>query len=223
MIKRFLILLLMPILLMACSGKPTSNSIGSQVTGDLVLQVSDSYHLSDSTLNWTALVKYQIDGGPAPYDTGSIEIPSDGRLGSIYTASIDSVLAGGHIAVLSVGRPFVILGRKDNISAARFEDSMLVAIPQYSFIEAPLVDIWAFHPYHLVVYFKNNVDIPQADTVMRNFGVQILSRNQTFIDSTLFYFISTEQVGYETDLKPQIENTLCVRSVYFDVFGHSYF
>lgn len=219
-----LILILTPLAVISCARErhPTGQA-SPQLYGTLAVPLVDSFHLSDLTANWSAEVKYYLSETRVPFDSGSYTITPGSQVGDVHRATVDHVPSGGLIVTVNTVRPFVIMTRKDDVSRARFGETMSVVIPPYSRGESQALEIWAYHPYRLVVYFDRDVIQAQADSIVDGIGARVISRQRSFLDGDLFYYISTETAGYEDQFKPVLENTAGVRNVYFDIFGHSYF
>lgn len=144
-------------------------------------------------------------------------------VGMSYELTLDSIPAGNYSASFIVARPFVILDRKDDTGRARFSEIKTIAVPKDSTVALTPVEIWAYRPNRLVVYFEPNIGFSQADSIIMGEGATILSRSRSFLGNALLYRISTEGAGTEIELKSILERSQGVLAVYFDIFGHLYF
>jgi hypothetical protein len=222
MTKYILAFILVGFVAVSCDKRPTNTS-PEESRGDLHLHFSDSFHISDSTYIPQANVDYHISHPGGYFENGIFAFPESSALGDTFTAILSSIPAGQYSVVIDVTRPFIILGRKDNTSDARFSDSLFVAVPANYFSDAPQIDIWAYRLNRLVVYFGQDITIPQADSIVSSLGGVVLTRAHSLFNNTLFYKIATDEIANEDQVKPIFEAQPGVNSVFFDNIGHSYF
>jgi hypothetical protein len=219
----YLILPFIILLLLSCGDNRSTNLPSTELYGSLSLNATDSFHLIDSTAFLAANVGYQITSNNGFQEQGAIEIPVDSRVGDTNKVVLDRVAAGALTIRYSVSRPFLIIGRKDDTSRARFSDSTSVDLLANGAIDLPPIDIWAYRLNQLVLYFDQNITAPQADSIIANLGARKLSQRRSYFDGALIYDISTQGLGAESNLKPIYETIPGIRSVYFSIIGHSYF
>jgi hypothetical protein len=219
----YLISPLIFLVLMACGDERSTNIPSTELFGRLSLSAVDSFHLNDSTRTLTSNVGYLISSNNGFQKQGAIEIPSDSRVGDTNLVVLNRIAAGQITIRYSVSRPFIIIGRKDDTSKARFTDSTSANLLANGEIDIPPVDIWAYRLNQLVLYFDQNITIPQAESIIANTGATILSQGRSNFNGALIFGISTHGIGVESNLKPVYEAIPGIRSVYFSIIGHSYF
>jgi hypothetical protein len=210
-------------LAISCSKERPTGLSAERFKGNLKITIVDSFHLNDSTSSFSSTVSYSISHESGYFNNGTLVIDSTSNLGMSYVLNLDSVPAGDYGASFTVSRPFVILDRKDDTGEARFSEIKTIAVPTNSTVALPPVEIWAYQPNRLVVYFEPNVEFAQADTILREAGARILRRSRSLLNDAPLYRISTADAGTEVEFKPIAENLPGVRAVYYDIFGHSYF
>jgi hypothetical protein len=191
--------------------------------GSLRINIADSFHLNDSTSSLAAEVRYSFNHEAGHNNSGILLIQESSPIGTQYELVYDSIPAGNYLVSFAVDRPFVILNRKDNVGESRFADFHAVDVPVDDAATVPTAEIWAYRTNRLIVYFEPNVDVFQADSIIGGFGAQVLRRSRSLFDNALFYEIFTGGSPTEIELKPLLRDAAGVRSVYYDIFGHSYF
>ncbi len=223
--KRWAIFLTFIFALLAhsCSKERSTGPSADRFKGNLRVFVVDSFHLNDSTVSLGGPVNYSISHESGYFNDGTIEIDSTSTLGMSYELDLDSIPAGNYSATFVVSRPLVILDRKDDTGRARFTDIKTIAVPRDSTVALAPVEIWAYRANRLVIYFEPNIAFPQADSILRASGVTIIGRTRSVFNDAPLYRVSTEGVGTEVELKPNLEELPGVQAAYFDIFGHSYF
>jgi hypothetical protein len=217
----YLLLLSFIFLIFACDERKTTLS-PQELYGTIRIGFDDSFHLSDSTVDLEAAIDYDVDTPNGLFSRGSYEIPAGSMVGDIHQLTLDRVAAGSSMVHYAVSRPFILLGRKDDISRARFSDSMAVFLLPNGSIDLGPVDIWAFRLNHLIVHFDPNITMQRADSIIDSLGAGILERRRSIFDNGLIYQISTQDISQESDVKPMIEAIPGVTRVYFDIIGHAY-
>lgn len=206
----------------SCSeNKPSSPP--PEVSGNLRLYFVDSFHIGDSTSALQAVVNYNLSSASGLTKNDSSIISSQSQVGQIVEDDLSQIPSGDYLIRYYVTRPFIILSRKDNTEQARFTDSATVTVPRNAAADAAPIDIWAYRLNRLIVYFDNNIAGPIADSLMQSVGVEVLGRFRSMFGSSLFYEVSTENAGPESELKPEIEALPGVNNVFFNIYGHSYF
>jgi hypothetical protein len=220
--KMAYLLISLLLLLSACDERKTSLS-SQELYGTVRIDFNDSFHLGDSTSNLFAGVEYNVATSNGLFSHGIYEIPQESQVGDIHQLILNRVAAGSLLVDYSVSRPFILLGRKDDISRARFSDSTSVFLLPNGAEELGPVDIWAFRLNRLIIHFDPDISAAAADSIAANLGVLILNRKSSFFDGGLIYFVDTRNVGPEVEVKRIAENFRGVNSVVFDVIGHTYF
>jgi hypothetical protein len=191
--------------------------------GILKLYIVDSFHINDSTASFAAQVEYGYNHPSGFFSSGTFEIGALSSVGMVHELLFERTPAGEYAVHFAVSRPYVIIGRKDDTSDARFAETVTAFVPANYFGEAAEIDIWAYRLNRLVVYFDPNLTLIEADNIINESGAEILRRSRSLFDNALFYRISTEGAGTEIEVKDELGSAPGVRSVLFDIFGHSYF
>jgi hypothetical protein len=210
------------LVLLACGNKGTSPP-AQELYGSLNLSFVDSFHLNDSTTALASNVAYQITNDHGLLDRGTLEITPQSQVGDTDQIVLNRVAAGLLNIRYTVSRPFIIIGRKDDTSKARFSDTTSVDLLANGEINVTPVDIWAYRLDQLILYFDQNIEIPQAESIIASLGATVLSQRISAFDGSLIYGISTQGLGNESDLKQTYERIPGIRSVFFSIIGHSYF
>jgi len=213
----------MACLAFSCSKERSINVSAEKFKGNRRIIIVDSFHLNDSTASFSSVVDYSISHESGYFNNGTLEIDSMSSVGRSYELDLDSVPAGNYSATFRVDRPFVILGRKDDTGKARFIEIKTIALPVGSTVALPPVEIWAYRPNRLIIYFEPNITFSQADSIVMGAGAEVISRTRSFLDDAPLYMISIDGGVTEADLKPVIEDLPGVQAVYFDLLGHSYY
>jgi hypothetical protein len=217
----YLMLLSFILLLSACDERKTTLS-PQELYGTIRISFDDSFHLSDSTVDLAAAIDYNVASQNGLFNRGTYEIPASSMVGDIHRLTLDRVAAGSLMVHYTVTRPFILLGRKDDISRARFSDSVAVFLLPNGSIDVGTVDIWAFRLNRLIVHFDPDITMERADAIIDSLGAGILGIRRSIFDNGLIYQISTQSIGPESDIKPMVEAIQGVTRVYFDVIGHAY-
>ncbi len=217
-----IIILSIGLLVGACDERKTNLSPQERL-GTLRISFDDSYSFNDSTGNLAPAINYDVVNSTGMSDRGTFDVPAGSHLGDIHQLVLDQVEKGPLVVRYMVSRPFIIMGRKDDTSAARFSDSTSVYLLGNSSADVGPIDIWAYRLDQLVLHFNPTLDSVQADSIIGNLGAEKLSQRRSVFDNGLMYLISTQGLGLESDLRPVYAQIPGVESVNFSIIGHSFF
>ncbi len=217
-----LIVISLGVILMACDQRKTTLSPQERL-GTLRVSFDDSYSFNDSTAGLSPAVNYDVVNDNGMSDRGVFNIPAGSHLGDLHQLVLSQVEKGPLVVRYMVSRPFIIMGRKDDTSDARFSDSASVYLLGNGSADVGPIDIWAYRLDQLVIHFNPAIDSVQADSIIGNLGAETLSRRISVFDNGLIYLISTQGLGLESDLRPMIAEIPGVESANFSIIGHSFF